>query len=65
MYDRHRDLPHLLKVLYDLPALEDWLPKTADDKQWTQTSPDQQGHALDQVDVYLDDFTPTCQGVPK
>ena len=62
--DRHRALPHPLEELADSPALNDRPPTMTDDKQWTLTSPEQRGHALAQVDVYLDNFISTCQCGP-
>ena len=65
MANRHRAPPHPLKELAGSPAPDDWPPTMADNKQWTLTSPEQRGHALAQVDVYLDDFISTCQGGPQ
>ena len=64
MDECHMDLTHPLEVLANSPALEDRPPMTDDKKQWTQTSPDQRGHTLDQVDAYLDGFISTRQGGP-
>ena len=64
MVDRHHALPHPLETLAATPAPDEWALETSDDEQWMQSPTNLRGHALAQVDVYLDDFISTFQGGP-
>ena len=64
MGDLHHALPQPLNMSDDTQSPEERATEPHDDRQWTQSPTELRGHALAQVDVYLDDFISTCQGGP-
>ena len=64
MCDLHYALPRPLEKLAATQSPDKQGPKPHDDRQWTKPPTNIRGHALAQVDVYLDYFISTCQGSP-
>ena len=64
MGDHHHVPPHSLETLAATQAPDERGPKPHADRQWTQSPTELRGHALAQVDVYLDNFISTGQGGP-
>ena len=59
--DHHYAPPHPLDILITTQAPDEQGPEPHDNRQWTQSPIDLWGHALAQVDVYLDNSISTCQ----